>query len=80
MHRSIVTNGGMTDEAPADGNRLVVHGTCTVHRGPVGYVNVRVTRLNGAIQLDPHVAGQCVITLAEPEAIELRDALTRWLG
>jgi hypothetical protein len=70
----------MSDEAPADRNRLVVHGTCTVHRGPVGYVNVLVTRLNGAIQLDPHVAGQCVITLAEPEAIELRDALARWLG
>lgn len=75
-----MTNGGITDATPTDRNRLVIHATCTVHSGPVGFVNVLVTKLNGAIRVDPHVSGQCVITLAEPEAIELRNALTRWLG
>jgi hypothetical protein len=35
---------------------------------------------HGAIELDPHVTGQCVLTLAEDEAIALRDTLTEWLG
>jgi hypothetical protein len=29
---------------------------------------------------DPHVTGSCVLTLAEDEAIALRDVLTQWLG
>jgi hypothetical protein len=39
-----------------------------------------VCKHNGAIELDPHVTGQCVLTLAEDAAIALRDALTEWLG
>jgi hypothetical protein len=29
---------------------------------------------------DPHVTGQCVLTLAEDEASALRNVLTEWLG
>jgi hypothetical protein len=32
------------------------------------------------IELDPHVTGSCVLTLAEDEALALRDVLTQWLG
>ncbi|HEY3894817.1 MAG TPA: hypothetical protein VGL88_05550 [Pseudonocardiaceae bacterium] len=39
-----------------------------------------VRRLNGDVELDPHVAGSCVITLNEGGATVLRDALTEWLG
>lgn len=39
-----------------------------------------ISKRDGAIELDPHVTGQCVLTLAEDEAIALRDALTQWLG
>jgi hypothetical protein len=31
-------------------------------------------------QTDPHVTGQCVLTLAEDEASALRNMLTQWLG
>lgn len=39
-----------------------------------------VTKREGRIELDPHITGQCVLTLAEDEAIALRDALTELLG
>jgi CubicO group peptidase (beta-lactamase class C family) len=39
-----------------------------------------VSKRDGRIELDPHVTGACVLTLAEEEAVALRDALTRWLG
>lgn len=65
---------------PTDRNRAVIHATCKLHTGPVGYVNVLVIKRNGRIEIDPHVAGACVLTFAEAEAIALRDTLTRWLG
>jgi hypothetical protein len=39
-----------------------------------------VSKRDGEIVFDPHVTGACVLTLAEDEAVALRDALTRWLG
>lgn len=51
-----------------------------LHRGPVGFANVVVSKRGGEIVFDPHVTGACVLTLADGEAIALRDALTRWLG
>jgi hypothetical protein len=51
-----------------------------VHGGGRGFANVVVTNRDGAIELDPHVTGQCVLTLAEGEAIALRDVLMEWLG
>lgn len=67
-------------DRPTSDNRRVIHATCTVHRGPIGFANLLVRKRDGEIELDPHVDGSCVITLDEPGATELRDALTEWLG
>jgi hypothetical protein len=64
----------------SDRHRLVIHATCALHRGPAGFANVVVSKRDGTIELDPHVTGACVLTLAEEEAVVLRDVLTRWLG
>jgi hypothetical protein len=61
-------------------NRRVIHATCTTHGGGIGFTNLVATKRDGFVELDPHVTGQCVLTLAEDEAIALRDALTEWLG
>jgi hypothetical protein len=58
----------------------VIHATCTTHGGGIGFTNLVVSKREGSIELDPHVTGQCVITLDEDGAIALRDALTPWLG
>lgn len=62
------------------GNRRVIHVSCLTHSGTRGFANLVVSKHNGEIVMDPHVTGQCVLTLAEDEAIALRDALTEWLG
>ena len=67
-----------TEHRPRD-NRKVIHATCVLHRGPAGFANVVVSKRDGTIELDPHVTGACVLTLAEDEALALRDVLTRWL-
>ena len=72
------TDGPETKLAPY--NRKVIHATCALHRGPAGFANVVVSKRDGTIELDPHVTGACVLTLAEDEAVALRDVLTRWLG
>lgn len=73
-----------TDAPPAppaaQRTRKVIHATCSLHRGPVGFANLVVTKRGGVIELDPHVTGGCVLTLADHEAAALRDALTEWLG
>lgn len=61
-------------------NRRVIHATCTTHAAGIGFTNVVISKRDGAIELDPHVTGECVLMLAEDAAIALRDALTQWLG
>jgi hypothetical protein len=76
-----VTNGATDSATPNDRNhKVVLHATCALHRGPVGFANLVVSKRGGTIVFDPHVGGACVVTLAEAEAVALRDALTRWLG
>lgn len=58
----------------------MIHGTCALHRSPVGFGNVVISKRGGAIELGPHVDGGCVLTFEEVEAIALRDALEQWLG
>ena len=71
----------MTSEGqPARARRKAIPATCALHRGPIGFANLMVSVSNGKIVFDPHVTGSCVLTLAEDEAIALRDALTQWLG
>ena len=61
-------------------NRKVIHATCTTHGGGAGFTNLVVSKRDGSIELDPHVTGQCVITLDEDGARVLFGALGEWLG
>jgi hypothetical protein len=61
-------------------NRKVIHATCALHRGPADFANLVVSKRDGTIELDPHVTGSCVLTLAEDAATALRDALTGGWG
>ena len=60
--------------------RKVIYASCWVHHSAVGFTNLVVSQRGGEIELNPHVDGSCVLTLAEDEACALRDALTEWLG
>jgi hypothetical protein len=65
---------------PDSGNRRVIHASCTLHRGPVGFANLVVRKVDGTIELDPHVDRGCVILLDEDGARVLSEALQEWLG
>jgi hypothetical protein len=60
-------------------NSRAIAVTCTQHRA-IGFTNLRVSKRDSAIVLDPHVAGSCVITLDETAATALFDLLGEWLG
>jgi hypothetical protein len=83
LHR-IVWRVSAAEQQPetqrAGNNRKVIHATCALHRGSVGFANVVMSKRDGTIVFDPHVTGACVLMLAADEAIALRDALTQWLG
>jgi hypothetical protein len=74
-----VTDGKDLKQA-AGRSRKVIHATCTVHGAGIGFTNLAVSKRDGSIMLDPHVTGQCVLTLDEDAATALHDALTEWLG
>lgn len=81
MAQSITVSGVPDpDQPPPARTRRVIHGTCTLHRGPIGFTNLVITKVGGTIELDPHVTGACIIHLDETEASALRDTLTEWLG
>jgi hypothetical protein len=62
-------------------NRIVLHATCAVHKGPIGFTNLMVRKLSdGRIEFDPRVTGICAVTVGEEAARELVEALLRWLG
>ncbi|MGH3771864.1 MAG: hypothetical protein ACRDRW_10770 [Pseudonocardiaceae bacterium] len=65
---------------PTDNRRRVIHASCSARDVARGFRNLVVSERDGEIQLDPHVNGFCALTLAEDEAIALRDALSEWLG
>lgn len=67
-------------EPPAARGRVVIHASCSVHQGARGFTNLVVRKVNGEIELDPHVDGSCKLAVAEDEACTLRDALIEWLG
>ncbi|MDQ3765394.1 MAG: hypothetical protein M3460_29215 [Actinomycetota bacterium] len=66
-------------DAPDSRDRRTIPTTCRIH-GAAGFCNLRVSRVNGDIVLDPHVDGSCVIVLNEAAAKQLFDALGEWLG
>ncbi len=69
----------MNSEDPPRNHR-VIPATCATHRGPARFCNLRVSKLDGNIQLDPHATGVCVLTLDEDATTTLRDTLSGWLG
>lgn len=66
-------------EQPPPRTRLVISGTCLLHGTP-GFTNIVIRKLDGQIEIDPHVDGSCVIVLDEQSATALFDALGAWLG
>jgi hypothetical protein len=75
-HPSVPDYGGHS----ANHRRKAIPATCQLHRGPVGFANLMVSKHNETIVLDPHVTGACVISLHEESARTLRNLLTEWLG
>jgi hypothetical protein len=65
---------------PSTGLRKAIPATCALHRGPIGFANLMVSKQGDSVVFDPHVTGECVITLQEQSAKTLRDILTEWLG
>lgn len=62
------------------GSRRVIAATCSQHGGARNFTNLVVTRRDGAIELDPHAVGGCVVVLDDDQACELCQALQEWLG
>jgi hypothetical protein len=78
-------------EQPAHTNnrrdRRVIHATCMLHKGPIGFVNLAVRKVvtpspmvSDFIEFDPHVTGTCVIRLDEAAATQLFNLLGEWLS
>ena len=65
---------------PSSGLRKAIPATCGLHRGPIGFANLMVSMQSGSLVFDPHVTGECLITIDEDGAKTLRDLLTHWLG
>jgi hypothetical protein len=61
-------------------NRRLIMCSCSAHGGAQRFCNLVASKIDGTIELDPHVDGCCLLTLDENAATELRDALTEWLG
>jgi hypothetical protein len=59
-------------------NDRTIPTTCQIH-GSRGFCNLRVTKINGEIVLNPHVAGSCIIKLDKTAATPLSDILGEWL-
>ena len=59
--------------------RRVVMTTCQAH-GAAGFTNLLVTKQDGIIVLNPHVANCCVLRLDEQAARALLGILGEWLG
>jgi hypothetical protein len=61
---------------PSTGLRKAIPATCGLHRGPIGFANLMVSKPGQSVALGPQVTGECVITLDEQNAKTLRDTLT----
>jgi len=61
-------------------HRRTIPSTCQTHGGPQGFCNLRLTKVNDTLMLDPHVADCCVIVLDEEQVKAVRNTLTEWFG
>lgn len=68
-----------TDRDARRNHRRVVMTTCQAH-GATGFTNLLVTKEDGIIVLNPHVANCCVLKMDEQAATALHGILTEWLG
>jgi len=68
-----------TDNSARGSHRRVIMTTCQAH-GAAGFTNLLVTKENGVIVLNPHVANCCVLRLDEQAATALHEILGGWLG
>jgi hypothetical protein len=59
--------------------RHVIMTICQEH-GTAGFINLLMTRENGVIVLNPHLASCFVLRLDEKAATSLHDILGEWLG
>jgi hypothetical protein len=79
--RSVPAQGVFSQGQPVrSGRRKTIPATCGLHRGPIGFTNLLVSKRDGTIVLDPHVDGSCVIYLDQDGATQLCDTLTEWLS
>ena len=53
--------------------------SCEAH-GAAGFTNLLMTKEDGVIVLNPHLANCCVLRLDEKAAMTLHDILGEWLG
>lgn len=60
-------------------HRLVIRTTCQAH-GTAGFTNLLVTKEDGFIVLNPHLANCCVLRMDEQAARALRGIVGEWLG
>jgi len=61
-------------------SRVLISATRMTHSGAINFTNVVISKINGQIELDPHVVRACVLRFDQDGAARLRDILTEWLG
>jgi hypothetical protein len=44
-------------------NRVLIAATCMTYGGAINFTNVAISKINGEIELDPHVIRACVLRL-----------------
>jgi hypothetical protein len=66
-------------EVVMSANDRTIATTCQIH-GSKGFCNLRVTKINGEIVLNPHVDDSCILRLDETAARQLFEVLGEWLG
>ncbi|HEX5349771.1 MAG TPA: hypothetical protein VFW64_22190 [Pseudonocardiaceae bacterium] len=80
LHTGTMTiKAGPTENSALRRHRRVVMTTCQAHTA-TGFTNLLVTKEDGIIVLNPHLANCCVLRLDEQAATALLDILAEWLG
>lgn len=75
----VTIKAGPTESSERGRHRRVVMTTCEAHAA-AGFTNLLVTKEDGIIVLNPHIANCCVLRLDEHAATALLDILAEWLG
>jgi hypothetical protein len=65
--------------APRGSKNRTIPVTCRIH-GSRGFCNLRMSKINGEIVLDPHVADSCVLIFEEEAARAVFETFRDWLG